>query len=168
MKTLVSSLFARRSRDRIRTITSGAQSSTRSTSACIGPTQEKTSVLGLSAGPLGPRYGQPVLIPHAPSSESDRRYTEAPKGDKTRPIRRVPVAAAVARSDGPPWFSLAQVGHGWRTDLRKLLSGARSSGKGSVRSPVVGWSNGIGIARPEESESWFGSMNGAATFAASE
>jgi hypothetical protein len=89
------------------------------------------------AAPTEHRWSRrsPVLIPHAPSSESKRRYTEAPQGDKTRPIRRVPVAAVVAREDGPSWFSEAQVGHGWRTDLRKLLSGARSSGKGSVRSP---------------------------------
>jgi len=39
---------------------------------------EKTSVHGLPAGPHGPRYGQPVLIPHVPSSESERRVYRGP------------------------------------------------------------------------------------------
>jgi hypothetical protein len=146
--------------------------STRSRSACIGPTQEKTSVLGLSAGPLGPRYGQPVLIPHAPSTKGPAINRGPERGQNPPDSFRV-LCGSSSSTLGRPTVVFRSAS---RPQVGGLTSDSSLAGHGPlIKAPQavfpqsgVGRFVGIGIARPEESEGWLGSMNGAATLAAME
>ena len=116
---------------------------------------EKTSVLGLSAGPLGSRYGPPVLIPHAPVPKGNAIYRGPERG--TNP----PALFAGARGSSSSTLGRPTVvfRSASRPQVGGLTSDSPSAGQGplvkapeTVRRPVrVGRLHGIGIARPEES-----------------
>jgi hypothetical protein len=116
---------------------------------------EKTSVLGLSAGPLGSRYEPPVLTPHAPSTKGPAIYRGPERGQNP------PAMFAGARGSSSStlrWPTVA-IRSASRPQVGGLASDRPSAGqcplvkaRETVRRPVrVGRFHGVGVARPEES-----------------
>jgi hypothetical protein len=117
---------------------------------------EKTRVLGLPAGPLGPRYGQPVLIPHAPSRKRPAIYRGPERGQNP------PAMFAGAR--GGSSSTLGRPTVVFRSASRPTGSGPASDRPLAGQCPLVkapeavspqsgvGRFHGIGIARSEKGE----------------